>query len=449
MPRVRLSATLVLLCGLAVGAEPIGSATAASASAADEAVPASLAPLRERLLRLELERRLMEAESARPLAPLQAEAARLEAELRLVQQKLKVRTLEQDAKRAQIEAASELAKKEAEAELLPQRVANERRKLEQEEASIKAKQSELEGEIQKNRNAVIMAELQVEAARRANDRDMAKAELEAINLQLETAAKRRAAQAVVAALPERPADPFQNGVLTISDRRIPLEGAIIPGTADWVCNRIDYYNNRGNEPIFIVIGYCPGGSVMEGYRILRTMAASKAPVHVVVKGFAASMAAVITTDATHSYCLPNAIILHHQPSSFAQGNLAETKEHTKLLGEWARRLHTRTAEKMGLTLDDFYKRMYERAVTGDWQEFGDEAVRLKWADRIVTEIREAGISVQPTDDPPRPWWWRFFNDGQAPQSAVSQDIDERVRLPALRAFDAYFIYNSDQRYWWK
>ena len=77
------------------------------------------------------------------------------------------------------------------------------------------------------------------------------------------------------------------------------------------------------------IDRCPGGSVMEGYRIVKAMQASKAPIHVVVKSFAASMAAVITTLAVHSYAYPNAVILHHQMSTGANGNMTQIKEQVE------------------------------------------------------------------------------------------------------------------------
>jgi hypothetical protein len=38
-------------------------------------------------------------------------------------------------------------------------------------------------------------------------------------------------------------EPLQDGVLTITDRRIDLDGPIVSGTADYVCDRIDYFNN--------------------------------------------------------------------------------------------------------------------------------------------------------------------------------------------------------------
>src|SRR6202044_541256 len=100
-------------------------------------------------------------------------------------------------------------------------------------------------------------------------------------------------------------------------------------------DRIHYFNNKDESlPIFLVIDYSPGGSVMEGYRIVKAMQASKAPVHVVVKSYAASMAAVITTLAPHSYVYPNAVILHHQMSDMAWGNLTQHKEQLKVMEEW-------------------------------------------------------------------------------------------------------------------
>ena len=57
-----------------------------------------------------------------------------------------------------------------------------------------------------------------------------------------------------------PKNPLSNTTLTISDRRIELNDAIIKGSADYVCGRIHFYNNKSKtDPIFIVIDRCPGG----------------------------------------------------------------------------------------------------------------------------------------------------------------------------------------------
>src|SRR5260221_10572633 len=118
-----------------------------------------------------------------------------------------------------------------------------------------------------------------------------------------------------------------NGVLSISDRRIALNGVITSETANRVTERINYFNNQNKEfPIFIVIDDSPGGSVMAGYKILKTMHSSSAPVYVVVKSYAASMAAAICTLAQRSFAYPNAVILHHPISNGSHGNLAAQRD---------------------------------------------------------------------------------------------------------------------------
>lgn len=242
--------------------------------------------------------------------------------------------------------------------------------------------------------------------------------------------------------PEYLKEPFKDGVLTISDRRVTIDGPIVYGTADYVTERIHYFNNKSEEhPIFIVIDRSPGGSVMEGYRILKAMQASKAPVHVVVKSYAASMAATIATLAPRSYAYPNAVILHHQVWSVIGGNPTQQKQQLDILKEWDRRLREPIAKKMGTSMDKFTAKMYEHNVDGDWEEFAEQAVSLRWIDKIVHEIRETGILKEPDDK---------LEDKPAMAMGLREEADahgERfVRLPRLQHADAYFLYNRDGYY---
>ncbi|MDE0836113.1 MAG: ATP-dependent Clp protease proteolytic subunit [Akkermansiaceae bacterium] len=235
-----------------------------------------------------------------------------------------------------------------------------------------------------------------------------------------------------------------DGVLVISDRRIPLNGAIGGATADYVTSRIDFWNNRDKElPIFIVIDACPGGSVMAGYRILKAMEASAAPIHVVVKSFAASMAACITTLAEESYAYPNAVILHHQISSqiaFARLNLTQQKEFYQESERWWKRLAAPVAEKMGLTTDELIEKMYARSTSGDWSEFGDKAKELKWVNHIVEGIVESSITINPDAKKSSP----------AKKAEVAEQVDSDGKvftyLPRLNPKDVYFLYNPDGYY---
>lgn len=235
-----------------------------------------------------------------------------------------------------------------------------------------------------------------------------------------------------------------DGMLVISDRRIPLNGMIVGETADFVTSRIDFWNNRNRKlPIFIVIDDCPGGSVMAGYRILKAMEASDAPIHVVVKSFAASMAACITTLAEESYAYPNAVILHHQISSqiaFARLNLTQQKEFFQESNRWWERLAAPVAKKMGISTDEFIEKMYARSSSGDWSEFADEAKKLKWVNHIVDGILESSITMNPDAD----------EKEADKKTALVEEIDPDGKvftyLPRLNPKDVYFLYNPDGYY---
>lgn len=269
------------------------------------------------------------------------------------------------------------------------------------------------------------------------------AKLEAEIKELETEKKR---DAYANAKPVYLDDPLkEDGTLVISDRRIALNGPVTMRTADHITARINYFNNKdGKQPIFIVIDASPGGSVMAGYRILKTMEGSHAPVYVVVKSFAASMAATICTLAEKSYAYPNAVILHHQISStitFARLNLTEQKEFYQESQKWWTRLAGPLAKKMGISTEEFIKKMYAKSTSGDWTEFGTEAQKLKWVDHIVPRIHETALLKNP--------------DAKKPAAATSyhgltETIDEKGKpcmyLPRLTPKDCYFLYNRDGYY---
>jgi len=232
-------------------------------------------------------------------------------------------------------------------------------------------------------------------------------------------------------------------VLTISDRRIALNGPIGMDTAANIQERIDYFNNQSSEfPIFIVIDSSPGGSVMAGYKILKAMAGSPAPVYVVVKSFAASMAAGITSLAKKSFAYPNAIILHHQILRGSFGNLTQQKEGVKELEEWWARLASPIAAKMGVSLEEFIKKMYQNSSSGDWKEFGDGARKLKWVDQIVETIREESLVKNPDAD-------SKVAKNQREEYLLGPPEADGIRhiiLPRLDPVDCYYLYNPDGYY---
>jgi ATP-dependent Clp protease protease subunit len=275
----------------------------------------------------------------------------------------------------------------------------------------------------------------------------------ALSLQMELQQKEADARSyAVGKAPAYPKDPLVGKKLVLSDRTIGLNGVITQKTADSVADRIAYYNNRDAEaPIFIVIDDCPGGSVMAGYKILKAMNGSTAPVYTVVKSFAASMAACITTLSKKSYAYPNALILHHQLSVGVMGNLTQHRENVKELEEWWKRLADPVAQKMGISREEFIARMYKEASTGDWNEFADDAQKLKWVDVIVEEIEETALLRHPDTVQPQPTNTPTRISGDPMTSAgIVESTDERGKpislLPRLNPLDAYWLYNPDGYY---
>ena len=339
---------------------------------------------------------------------------------------------------------AEVTRLKLERELMTEQVALEATKrqiaLQQDLAKIEAEKNKLvqEGELSKAR-----------ADKLANDLKSAQTEaaLEITRLQgditrIETADKRAQFADAKPVFLKNPLK--ENGILVVSDRRIPLNGLITTNTADFITSRIQYWNNKDRElPIFIVIDASPGGSVMAGYRILKAMESSDAPIHVVVKSFAASMAAAITTLAKESYAYPNAVILHHQISALVMGqlNLTQQREFHDESQRWWTRFGTPLANKMGITPDEFIERMYAQSSSGDWSEFGEQAKDLKWVNHIVSGIDETSFTKDPDSVEPTK---------AVKQAALAEEVDASgkpfVWLPRLNPKDVYFLYNSDDYY---
>ena len=408
-----MSAVLVAVLGIATPAWADNPSTPSNAT--------TIADLKKTQEQLSLETSVADLQLRKELAAKQGEIERLNKQVELLNRGLAVKEAERrtrlDAELAHVK--ERLEKLRAENELAAAELAVKARQIAINEQEAKLKTSEVQ-------------------LRKVD----AEAQIAKINLDLELREKRDQLNNRVLADVAYTKDPFKDGTLTVSDRRIPLNGVITMATADRITERINYFNNQNREfPIFIVIDESPGGSVAAGYKILRTMQGSQAPVYVVVKSFAASMAAGITTLAARSFAYPNAIILHHQLSAGSAGNLTQHREQVKELEEWWKRLATPVANKMGIGLDEFIRRMYQNRSTGDWQEFGDNAKKLHWVNDIATVIREESYVKNPD------------TTQSTPARALGDDVDlveaqgrSYARVPRLSPVDAYWLYDPDGYY---
>ena len=386
--------------------------------------------IRKELARLGLERDTLTAENMIAKAKLEKELAERRADF----EREKLRLEEQKQKEEM-------------------RLGEERRKQEEQLLQLR-----LEGDRLLLESSVIKAKAEIQQAEQRMKEAEARAQIAAMQAGMERQEIELTANNYANSKAQRLENPHQGDTLVISDRRIALNGPISFETSDYISSRLNYFNNKDAVlPIFIVIDNSPGGSVMAGYNILKSMESSQAPVYVVVKSFAASMAACIATCADRSFAYPNAVILHHQISSGSFGNLTIQRENLQEIEEWWRRLAEPVALKMGLTTEEFIKRMYDQVSSGDWSEFGDKAVQLKWVDHVVKEIRETALVKNPDANRPGPALpvgpmpvprpQTGLESSISSQSPFPEAIDEKgqpfTRLPRLAPKDFYYLYNPD------
>lgn len=374
----------------------------------------TLAQLTAEKDKLVLENELQIARQTKLLAELQALKTRLELENTLAEQKQKKLLAELGNEQGILAAKNALLEEK-----------NKHQTLEIQMATVKL-------EFEKN-------QLELEKIKKG-------LELDALSQKVEERTQKELWEDQVNKPMEYSTEPYQEGHLIISDRRIDIDWIILPGAGKYISERINYFNNKNPEyPIFLIIDFCIGGDVLEGAQILATMQHSQAPVYVVVKTLSASMCAVITTLAKHSYAYPNAIIVHHQLMGLIFGNKKQLEERLEEANKWTKRILQPVADKMGLSMEEFVKQMYEHNSNSDWSEFADEAVKLKWIDTVVENIRDTSY-IKPPENNKEENEKKF----SIPLARLSEKVDAQgqryVELPVLRPKDFYFLYNPDNSY---
>lgn len=412
--------------------------TAAPEGKAESAADQQIKQLRQERDRLAAENALAQEKLRSELFEMQAEKQRLALENSLRTERLNAEAAELKTTLDRLNLEIETVTKKATLEQ-----ARRRAELEQELGGLRAEEERLKAanSLASQKMESRLAEMRLREAEYKTEK--AQLEIELAQLQSQLSVREKAEILRDLAPPERAytMEPFKGGVLQISDRRIAMNSIVTNTVADHIAQRIDYFNNQNTEyPIFLVIDTSPGGSVMAGYKVLKAMEGSQAPVYVVVKSYAASMSAVIATTATKSFAYPNAVILHHQMSWLGAGNLTQQREQLEEAQQWWRRLALPVAEKMGLTLDEFIARMYQENSDGNWSEFADAAVELHWIDQTVDTIWDTSLDRNPDRFGERPVF------GLALDEKTDSEGNPYVVLPRLSPFDAYFIYNPERYY---
>lgn len=111
----------------------------------------------------------------------------------------------------------------------------------------------------------------------------------------------------------------------LNDRIIFLGEEINSVIANLVIAQLLHLESQDAEKDISLYINSPGGEVYSGLAILDTMNYIKPQVSTICVGMAASMAAVLLASGAKGkrFCLPNSIVMIHQPSGGAQGQQTE------------------------------------------------------------------------------------------------------------------------------
>ncbi len=175
----------------------------------------------------------------------------------------------------------------------------------------------------------------------------------------------------------------------LNDRIIFLGEQIDDNVANSVVAQLLHLESADPEKDISLYINSPGGSVTAGLAILDTMNFIKPDVSTICMGCCASMAAVLLSAGAKGkrLCLPNSMVLIHQPSGGAQGQQTEIQIVADFMLKTRKRLNQILAENTGQTLDAI-----QRDTERDNYMTAQQALEYGLVDRIV-ESRSALASA--------------------------------------------------------
>ena len=172
----------------------------------------------------------------------------------------------------------------------------------------------------------------------------------------------------------------------LNDRIVFLGEEINSTTANLVIAQLLHLESQDSEKDISLYINSPGGEVYSGLAILDTMNFIKPDVSTICLGMAASMAAVLLASGTKGkrFCLPNSMVMIHQPSGGAQGQQTEIEIAAREIRETRNNLNKILADATGQPFE-----VVERDTERDNYMRASQALEYGLVDRIVTSRSDA------------------------------------------------------------
>lgn len=177
----------------------------------------------------------------------------------------------------------------------------------------------------------------------------------------------------------------------LNDRIVFLGEEINSVTANLVIAQLLHLESQDAEKDISLYINSPGGEVYSGLAILDTMNFIKPNVSTICVGMAASMAAVLLACGAKGkrFCLPNSMVMIHQPSGGAQGQQTEIEIAAEEIKSIRKNLNQILADATGQPFDkvkqDTERDHYLRAT---------DALEYGLVDRIIANRSEAAKGAE-------------------------------------------------------
>ena len=172
----------------------------------------------------------------------------------------------------------------------------------------------------------------------------------------------------------------------LNDRIVFLGEEVNSVTANLIIAQLLHLESQDSEKDISLYINSPGGEVYSGLAILDTMNFIKPDVSTICVGMAASMAAVLLASGAPGkrFCLPNSMVMIHQPSGGAQGQQTEIEIVAQEIKETRANLNRILADATGQPVEkvalDTERDHYMRA---------DAALAYGLVDKIISTRNDA------------------------------------------------------------
>jgi ATP-dependent Clp protease protease subunit len=172
----------------------------------------------------------------------------------------------------------------------------------------------------------------------------------------------------------------QSLIVTLTKaNHISIKNSISSSTASKFINDIEQLKNKN---IYIYIN-SPGGSVLEGEKIIQYMEYKKLTNHTLlcIADKAYSMAFHIFQQCNFRYVLPSSSIMQHQMSLEISGSLKNIQNYINFIERINKRFINIESKKLNITKNEYKKR-----IESDWWLYGEEIIKEKGADLLLGAV---------------------------------------------------------------